>query len=412
MSPTTCCRFCHTPLKHTFVDLGETPLANSYLTGEQLHLEEPTYPLHARVCNQCFLVQVDDVVPPDVIFSRYAYFSSYSTTWMNHARNFVKSAVNRFDLNSESMVVEIASNDGYLLRNLMEWQIPCLGVEPARNVAEIAIRAGIPTEVIFFGRETAFRLAACGNSADLIVANNVLAHVPDLNDFVAGLKILLKNSGVISIECPHLLKLIEGNQFDTIYHEHFSYFSLYTLESVFHAHGLHIFDVEELPTHGGSLRFYICHEGSERPDIATNIQKVRRAEAAAKMNTLEGYTGFIEKVKKTCWDLSQFLTQESGKGKMVAAYGAAAKGNTLLNLCGIKTDRIPFVVDKNPTKQGCYLPGSHILVTAPEKIFEMKPDYLLILPWNIAEEVREQMQDIRTWGGQFITAIPNVKVFT
>jgi len=404
------CRFCGTPLRHTFVDLGSTPLSNSYLDNEALQRVEPVYPLHAKVCSNCYLVQVDDVVPPTEIFSHYTYFSSYSDTWLNHAKAFVEKAIERFSLDAGSKVVEIASNDGYLLRNFVQANIACLGVEPAQNVAKVAIQAGIPTEIAFFGEDTAERLRARGDGADLIVANNVLAHVPDLNGFVEGFKILLKPEGVVTIEVPHILKLITENQFDTIYHEHFSYFSLYTLEQLFKAHQLRVFDAEELSTHGGSLRLFVCHAASSRPTVGENLAMISNKEAAAGLNKLEGYTGFAAAVRKTCTLFTEFIDQEMAKGKTFAAYGAAAKGNTLLNVCNIKSDKIAFVVDKNPAKQEHYLPGSHIPIFPPEKIFAEKPDYLVILPWNLANEVCEQMKNIRSWGAKFVTAIPEVRV--
>ena len=405
------CRFCNNQLTHTFVDLGLTPLSNSYLTQEALQNQEPSYPLHAKVCDKCLLVQVDEVVPPEEIFSHYIYFSSFSSTWLEHASKYVKNSISRFKLNSKSKVIEVASNDGYLLQNFVKAGIPCLGIEPANNVAQVAIKAGVPTEIDFFGRETAKKLKQAGNTADLMIANNVLAHVPDLNDFVAGFKIILKPQGVVTIEFPHLLNLINQIQFDTIYHEHFSYFTLHTLERVFGAHGLRIFDVEELPTHGGSLRIYVCHNESSRQNISKNLEKIKNDEALLKLDKLEGYTDFAAKVHQTCKSFTEFINQESAKGKTIAAYGAAAKGNTLLNVCNIKNNIITFVVDKNTAKQGFYLPGSHIPIFPPEKVFEKKPDYLLILPWNIAAEVREQMSEIQTWGGKFVTAIPSIKVF-
>lgn len=408
---TTNCRFCNAPLTHTFVDLGITPLSNSYLLKEDLQKEEPVYPLHAKVCGNCFLVQIDYAVPPEEIFSHYSYFSSYSDSWLKHAAKFTEDAVARFNLSDKSKVIEVASNDGYLLRNFVRLNIPCLGVDPADNVAKVAIDAGIPTEIAFFGSQIAEKLSSCGNNADLMVANNVLAHTPNLNDFVAGFKILLKPEGVISIEIPHLLKLIKGIEFDTIYNEHFSYFSLYTLEKIFESHQLCIFDVEELRTHGGSLRIFVCHKESKRPSNTKNLEKVRKDESEDKLDRLEGYINFSEKVKKTCQDLIDFLEQEKKSGKTIAAYGAAAKGNTLLNTCKIGTDKISFVVDKSLAKQGHYLPGSRIPIYTPEKVFEEKPDYLLILPWNIAGEIREQMQGICEWGGKFVTAIPSIRVF-
>ncbi len=404
------CRFCGAPLRQTFVDLGATPLANSYVAAADRGRAEPVYPLHARVCGECLLVQVDDVVPATEIFSQYAYFSSYSATWLEHARRFAAQAIDEYGLTAASRVVEIASNDGYLLRNFVAAGVGCLGVEPARNVADAAIKAGIPTEVAFFGRATAERLRARGDAADLLVANNVLAHVPDLNDFVAGLGVLLKPGGVITVEVPHLLNLIRENQFDTIYHEHFSYFSLVTLEKVFAAHRLSIFDVAELPTHGGSLRLFVGHEGA-RPATAANLERVRAKEEAAGLHSLAGYSGFAAKVRETCAAFTAFLGRERAADKTFAAYGAAAKGNTLLNVCKVTGATIAFVADRSPAKQGTWLPGSRIPVFPPEKVFAAKPDYLLILPWNIAAEVCEQMEGIRAWGGKFVTAVPGLRVF-
>ena len=401
------CRFCDTPLQHTFVDLGSTPLANSYLPSA--NAPDQVYPLHVYVCDKCYLVQLHHTVSPENIFGHYAYFSSYSSSWLDHATSFCDMMKKRLSLSSSSKGVEIASNDGYLLKNFVKSNIPCLGVEPAKNVAEVAIAQGVPTEVVFFGKESAQALKTA-HAADLIVANNVLAHVPDVNDFVAGFKVLLKSDGVISVECPHLLKLIQQNQFDTIYHEHYSYYSLLALEKIFAAHGLEIFDVEELPTHGGSLRIFASHAGNPRWSSSPALAKVRNDERQAKLDSLAGYEGFSKQVKTVCDALLTFLKQEKSKGKKFAAYGAAAKGNTLLNVCGITTDLITFVVDKNPAKQSHFLPGSKIPIFGPEKVFSEKPDYLFILPWNIANEVREQMKDISTWGGKFITAIPSLKV--
>ena len=402
------CRFCNTPLKHTFVDLGSTPLANSYLPKKDA--PDQSYPLHVYVCDKCFLVQLHHTVSPENIFGHYAYFSSFSSTWLDHARKFCESMKQRLSLKSSSKLVEIASNDGYLLKNFVEAKIPCLGVEPAKNVAEVAIAAGVPTEVVFFGKKSAEELKAAGHAADLMVANNVLAHVPDVNDFVGGFKILLKPDGVVSVECPHLLKLIQQNQFDTIYHEHYSYYSLFALEKIFAAHGLEIFDVEELPTHGGSLRIFASHTGKPRWAASPTLAKVRNEEKQMKLDTLAGYEGFAQQVKKVCADLTAFLEEQKSKGKKAAAYGAAAKGNTLLNVCGVKDNFIAFAVDKNPAKQNHFLPGSKIPVYGPEKIFAEKPNYVVILPWNIADEVREHMKDIKNWGGKFVTAIPTLKV--
>ena len=405
------CRFCDKPLTHTFVDLGKTPLANSYLDAESLKKPEPSFPLHARVCSVCFLVQVESVVPAEFIFEHYAYFSSYSTSWVAHAKAFTEMAVQRFGLGIQSKVVEIASNDGYLLRHFVDKGVPCLGVEPAKNVAEVAVEAGVPTEVRFFGRETAKLLLDRDGPADLMVANNVLAHVPDLNDFVGGFKILLAPKGVICVEFPHLLKLIEQVQFDTIYHEHYCYYSLVALDRIFKAHGLCLFDVEELPTHGGSLRIFVSHADAA-PAETECLKAVKAREKQAKLDSLEGYTGFSEQVNVVCKSLKAFLKDAKQQSKKVVAYGAAAKGNTLLNVCGIGPDLIDYVVDRNPHKQNTWLPGSHIPVKAPEQIAETRPDYLLILPWNLADEIRGQMQEITGWGGQFVAAIPTTRVLS
>ena len=347
---------------------------------------------------------------PKIFSGKYAYFSSFSTSWLEHARRFSQAMIERMALGNSSKVVEIASNDGYLLKNFVEAGIPCLGVEPARNVAAVAISAGIPTEMLFLGPDTAASLVAAGHAADLLVANNVLAHVPDLNGFVRGLKLLLKPGGVVSIECPHLLNLINNNQFDTIYHEHYSYFSLRSLEKILAAAGLVIFDAAELPTHGGSLRVFACHAGQSPWPPSGTLEKIRDDETRAGFDSLAGYAGFATSVRDTCGALLDFLHDAKSRGKKVAAYGAPAKGNTLLNVCGIKDDLVAFTVDKNPEKQGHYLPGSRIPVHAPDKILSEKPDFVLVLPWNIADEVIEQMHAIRVWGGKFVTAIPHLKI--
>jgi SAM-dependent methyltransferase len=348
---------------------------------------------------------------PEHIFGNYAYFSSYSSSWVEHARCFAEMAVQRFGLNEASNVIEVASNDGYLLKHFIAQNIPCLGIEPAANIAELANREGIPTEARFFGMEMARELIRRGMAADLVVANNVLAHVPDLNDFVAGLAYILKPTGVLSVECPHLLKLMQEAQFDTIYHEHYCYFSLLALEKIFAAHGLVIFDAEELPTHGGSLRI-LAHsmEGEARPQ-GKRLEKIRRDEQAAKLDYIKSYTGFSARIEHICNGLRDFIDEQHKAGKTIAAYGAAAKGNTLLNVCGMKGEVIRYVVDKNPAKQNLYLPGSRIPICKPEDIFTTKPDYLLIFPWNIAEEVRLEMQGIKAWGGKFVTAIPSIRIF-
>lgn len=404
------CRNCGAELKKTFIDLGKMPLANSYLTAEQLSEPEPKYPLHIFVCSQCLLVQTESVVPPTTIFSDYAYFSSYSTSWLEHAQQFTKTIIDRFNLGPNSKVVELASNDGYLLKNFVAANIPCLGIEPAANVAKVALAAGIPTEIRFFDTEFAKDLKQQGWSADLIIANNVLAHVPDLNDFVSGIALLLKPEGVISIEVPHLLQLLKNTEFDTIYHEHHSYFSLYSLEKIFSARKLKIFDVKELSTHGGSLRIFVAHQNSSHAILTSHLEKIRAEERAMQMDNLTGYENFADQVLIIKKELLKFLNQAKVAGKQVVADGAAAKGNTLLNYCGITTDLIDYVVDRSPHKQGEYLPGSHLPIYPPEKIFTTKPDYVLILPWNLADEIMHEMQGIAAWGGQFVTAIPSLIV--
>lgn len=407
---TLACRSCGAPLSRSFVDLGRTPLANSYVPLHAAGTPDPSFPLHARVCDACKLVQVEAVTPPETIFGEYAYFSSYSSSWVAHARRFAEAATARFGLSAASQVVEVASNDGYLLRHFVAAGIPSLGIEPAANVAEAARALGIPVEVRFFGRAAADDLVASGRAADLLVANNVLAHVPDLNDFVAGLARALKPAGVLSVEFPHLLNLIREVQFDTIYHEHYCYFSLLAVEAVFARHGLIVFDVETLPTHGGSLRVLACRaDGAPRPE-EPGLAAVRTAERVAGLDRIEAYAGFQAKVDAVRASLLAFLHRARAEGRVVAAYGAAAKGNTLLNHCGIGTDLIAYVVDLNPHKQGRLLPGSRLPVHAPERIALTRPDYVLILPWNIADEIVGSMGHVRDWGGRFVVAIPSTRV--
>jgi 2-polyprenyl-3-methyl-5-hydroxy-6-metoxy-1,4-benzoquinol methylase len=387
-----------------------SPLCESYINADDINNMEPFYPLHVYVCELCFLVQLQEYVSPDHIFREYAYFSSYADTWLQHAKNYTDKMVEYFNLDQKSQVIEIASNDGYLLQYFVARGISVLGIEPAINVAKVAIEKGITTVTKFFGKEVAHDLIDEGKQADLLLGNNVLAHVPDLNDFVAGMKILLASQGVITMEFPHLMWLIKENQFDTIYHEHFSYFSFVTVERVFVAHGLTIFDVEELPTHGGSLRIYARHhEDTSRP-IAERVQALRGREQAAGFTQLEAYFSFAEKVKETKRKLLDFLIRAKRKGKAIAGYGAPGKGNTLLNYCGIRTDFIDYTVDRNPYKQGKFLPGTHIPIFHPDKIRETKPDYLLVLPWNLKDEIITQMSYIRDWGGRFIIPIPEVDV--
>ncbi|WP_169543353.1 class I SAM-dependent methyltransferase [Sneathiella aquimaris] len=402
------CRFCDSALTQTFVDLGNTPLANSYLKNEEAIAGEKSYPLHARVCGNCFLVQVEDAVPAEDIFSDYAYFSSFSDSWVEHARQYSVKLTDMLGLTDASMVMEVASNDGYLLKHFVAQGVQVLGIEPAANVAKTAEKSGVKTEVAFFGKETADRLAAQGLRADLMAANNVMAHVPDINDFISGFNILLADKGVLTIEFPHLLNLIDKVQFDTIYHEHYSYLSLVTVEKILAAHGLKVFDVEELPTHGGSLRIYACKSDCSVYPDGEGLRSVRKKEAAAGMATLDAYAGFTPKVEETRRSVLAFLKDAKAKGKKVAAYGAAAKGNTLLNYCNVGTDLISFVVDRNPEKQNTLLPGSHIPVFAPEHIAQEKPDYVLILPWNLAAEISADMRHISEWGGRFAIPVPTL----
>ena len=405
------CRFCSTPLNFTFVDLGMSPLCESYLSVDQLDQMEPFFPLHVYVCENCYLVQLDEYVAPEEIFSEYAYFSSYADSWLQHAKDYTDLIVERFALNESSHVVEVASNDGYLLQYFVQKGIPVLGVEPAANVAQVAIEKGIPTLIEFFGEECAKGLVAKGQQADLIIGNNVLAQVPDINDFVAGMKILLKPQGVITIEFPHLMRLAAENQFDTIYHEHFSYFSYTAAEKIFGAHDLTLFDVEELSTHGGSLRIYACHTNdTSKPTSQRSVELLQRGQDAG-ITDLAYYTAFDEQVKETKRKLLEFLIQAKRAGKIVAGYGAPGKGNTLLNYCGIRTDFLDYTVDRNPYKQGKFLPGTHIPIYAPEKIFETQPDYVMILPWNFKDEIIEQMAGIRAWGGKFVVPIPEVTIY-
>jgi len=410
MTPLRRCRFCEAPLSLSFADLGMSPPSNAFLKPEQLNGMERFYPLHAWVCTSCYLVQLEEFESPEQIFSDYAYFSSFSDTWLDHARRFAAQAIGRFGLGSSSFVVEIASNDGYLLQYFTSKGIRVLGIEPAANVAIEAERKGVPTLVKFFGTGTARELAAAGKQADLLIGNNVLAHVPALNDFVAGMAILLKPEGVIAMEFPHLLRLMEENQFDTIYHEHFSYFSFGAAERVFAAHGLTVFDVEELPTHGGSLRIFSRHASNNALPVGERVAALRQREHKAGLDRADTYLAFSEEVKATKRALLRFLIEEREAGKRVAGYGAPAKANTLLNYCGVRTDLLEYTVDRSPHKQGHFLPGTHIPVYAPDRIRETRPDYVLILPWNLKDEVLEQMADVRGWGGKFLVPIPRVRV--
>jgi len=386
-------------------------MANSYLSPEQLFKMESYYPLCVYVCDACYLVQLPEVRSPQEIFADYAYFSSYSESWLKHAKDYASLMIERFGFDSRSLIIEIASNDGYLLQYFKERDVPVLGIEPARNVGKTAIAAGIPTLVKFFGTQTARELADEGKLADLLIGNNVLAHVPDINDFVAGMKIILKSNGILTMEFPHLMRLMDENQFDTIYHEHYSYLSLLSVEKIFASHGLTLFDVDELPTHGGSLRIYGRHaEDASRP-VEQRILDLRKKEASAGLSGLDRYNSFNEKVKETKRKILTFLIDAKRNGKSIASYGAPAKGNTLLNYCGIRSDFIDFTVDRSPRKQCHYLPGTHIPIYHPDKVREMKPDYLVILPWNLKEEIMDQMAEIRDWGGKFVVFIPEVMVY-
>jgi 2-polyprenyl-3-methyl-5-hydroxy-6-metoxy-1,4-benzoquinol methylase len=405
------CRFCGHVLEHEFVDLGNSPPSNSFLTREESSRPEVFFPLKLFLCHRCFLVQIDEVKKSEEIFSReYIYYSSFSTSWVEHARRYVDMIADRFDLNNNSLVIEIASNDGYLLQHVKEKNIPCLGIEPSQGVADAAREKGIETRTEFFGRKLARELARTGRKGDLLVGNNILAHVPDLNDFVSGLKIALRGAGVITMEFPHLMNLVELNQFDTIYHEHFSYFSMQTVVEIFKHHGLAIFDVEELPTHGGSLRIYARHVEDGSKPVSDAVSKLIERENSRGMNRRAYYQGFQSMVGTVKNDLVSFLIEQNRAGKKVAGYGAAAKGNTLLNYCGIRKDLLMFVADASPHKQGMFLPASHIPVVHEKEIKRIKPDYILILPWNIKEEVMTQLAYVRDWGGRFVTAVPHLEM--
>jgi len=405
------CRFCGSTLRHTFADLGMSPPCESNLDLQQLNQMELFYPLRVFVCDECFLVQLEEYVSPQAIFTEYAYFSSFSSLWLTHAKAYTDLAVQRFHLNQNSLVVELASNDGYLLQYFMEKGIPVLGIEPAANVAEEARRKGIPTLVKFFGQETAAELVCAGTQADLVVGNNVLAHVPDLRSFVQGMKTLLKPEAVITLEFPHLMRLMEGNQFDTIYHEHFSYFSFLTVMKIMAAFDLTIFDVEELWTHGGSLRIYVRHAQDLSHPVAERVRDLAAREEKAGFSRIETYLSFGEQIKETKRQLLSFLIGVKSANKSIVGYGAPGKGNTLLNYCGIRTDFLDYTVDRNPYKHGKFLPGTHIPIFPPGKIRETRPDYVLILPWNLKNEIREQLQYIREWGGKLVVPIPELDIF-
>jgi SAM-dependent methyltransferase len=408
--PSGSCLFCGTALQHTFVDLGMSPLCESYVPADKLKQVEPFYPLHVYVCHHCFLVQLEEYASPESIFTEYAYFSSYADSWVEHMRLYADTITGRLGLGADSFVVEVASNDGYLLQHFVKKGIPVLGIEPAANVARVAVEKGIPTLVAFFGEQTALQLAADGKKADLICGANVLAQVPKPNDFVRGLKLLLKPGGVVTIEFPHLVRLMADNQFDTIYHEHFSYFSFLSAEALFAAHGLTLFDVEELPTHGGSLRIYARHADDHLKPVTRRAAELREREVGAGLLRLETYASFSEQVKETKRNLLEFLIEAKRRGKSVVGYGAPGKGNTLLNYCGIRTDFLDFTVDRNPYKQGKFLPGTRIPIHHPDRLREARPDYVLILPWNFKDEIVQQCSYVREWGGRFVVPIPQVAV--
>ena len=405
------CRFCNTPLNYEFLDLVNAPPSNSFLTFSQLNEPEVYYPLRVLVCDNCFLVQIDEYQKSSAIFNHdYVYFSSFSTSWLSHAKSYCEKVVDRFSLDKNSSVVEIASNDGYLLQYFFERKIPVLGIEPTKNTAKVAMDKGIETITEFFGIDLAEALVKKGVSADLLIGNNVLAHVPDINDFVAGMQHILSPQGTITMEFPHLIQLIDNNQFDTIYHEHFSYLSLFTVQSIFLAKGLEIYDVDEISTHGGSLRIYAKHVGDTSKQISANVINLIQREKSKGVDKLDYYKGFTDKVEQIKLDLLSFLIDQKKKGKKVAGYGAAAKGNTLLNYCGIKKDLISLVVDANPIKQDKFLPGSHIPVVNEEKMKLERPDFVIIFPWNLSVEIKQQLSYIREWGGRFLIPIPTIVI--
>ncbi len=405
------CRICGNDLGKAFLSLGNSPLSNSYLVIDDLNKMEPYYPLDVYVCKECYLVQLEEFEKAKKIFSAdYAYFSSYSQSWLDHCKKYVEMMIDRFNISKEWFIVEIASNDGYLLQYFNNRNIPVLGIEPASDTAEVAIANGIPTDISFFNTEYARDMCENGKQADLIIGNNVLAHNPNLNDFVEGLKIALKPQGIITMEFPHILQLIEGNQFDTIYHEHYSYFSFYTVKRLFNSHGLDIFDVDELTTHGGSLRIYAKHKEDNSKPTTERIDKLLIKEKSAGLFNLGTYYKFGDKVALTKRNLLTFLIKAKDDGKTIVGYGAPAKGNTLLNYCGIRTDFLDYTVDRNPYKQNKFLPGTHIPIMQPDEIIKDKPDYILILPWNIKGEIIEQLEYIKMWGGKFVVPIPKLEV--
>jgi SAM-dependent methyltransferase len=404
------CRFCGTGLERTFVDLGMSPLCESYPSFAELSHGEVYYPLHVYICERCWLVQLEEYESAESIFSDYAYFASYSDSWLKHCEKYCGEMITRFGLDEQSFVAEVASNDGYLLQYFVRQGVPVLGIEPAANVAKVAVEKGVPTLVRFFGETVAKELEAEGRLADLVAGNNVLAQVPDLNDFVEGLKTLLKPEGVLTLEFPHLLRLIELNEFDTIYHEHFSYFSLLSTSKIMQAHGLRVFDVEELKSHGGSLRVFACRSSSQAHRTSPNVQKVTDDEINAKLDRIDGYENFARQVRQTKLELVDFLVTAAKEGKKVAGYGAPGKSATLLHYCGIGKDLIEYTVDRSLYKQGRYLPGSRIPIYSPDRISETKPDYIVILPWNLKDEIMKQLSYIREWGGRFVIPIPKVTI--
>ena len=405
------CRFCKAPLEHVFIDLNNSPASNSFLTKEELNEPEIFYPLKVYTCTKCFLVQVDEYKKSDAIFNKeYVYFSSYSKDWLAHSKAYVEKMVQRFGFNSNSSVIEIASNDGYLLQYFKEKNIPVLGIEPTANTAQVAMDKGIETVIDFFGIRLAKALSLKNRKTDLLLGNNVLAHVPDIVDFVGGMKILLKDTGIITMEFPHLVQLINNNQFDTIYHEHFSYLSFYTVKKIFEAAGLKLFDVEELPTHGGSLRIYATHSGNNGQAVSDNVQLLLDKELNFGINKIDYYNGFTQKAFHAKIQLLEFLIKQKKENKKVIAYGAAAKGNTLLNYCGVKNDLIDFVADANPHKQNKYLPASHIPVVSEMEIKKARPEFVLILPWNLRSEITQQLGYIKDWGGKFVIPIPEIEI--
>ena len=408
---TKVCRFCRADLRRTFVDLGMSPLCETYPSAADLNHGEIYYPLHVYVCEQCFLVQLEEYEAAENIFSDYPYFSSFSDSWLKHADNYCEMMMGRLGLSAQSLVVEVASNDGYLLQYFVRRRVPVLGIEPAANVAKVAVEKGVPTLVRFFGTQMARELAAEGQCADLVLGNNVLAQVPDVNDFVEGLRILLKPQGVLTLEFPHLLRLIERNEFDTIYHEHFSYFSMLTTARILEAHALRVFDVEELPTHGGSLRVYACRVEDAAHEVKRTVEDLIAEEIKTGLGSAEGYESFALQVKETKFALIEFLIGAARQGKAVAGYGAPGKSATLLHYCGIGKDLIAYTVDRSPYKQGRFLPGSHIPIYHPDRIRETKPDYVVILPWNLKDEIVEQLHYIREWGGKFVVPIPQVTTY-